>query len=152
MKLYKNFGDVGVNNQIPVQEQYGYTPLESLPYPADVPTQFQQQDHQREIQGMSAMKAIRNFDHNKPTNYGQQQMMTPFQQFQEQRGQYILPQYPPQQHMVYQVQCEEINKHVKDCKKCSKKYANDINTYISIIVGLILFIMFLLTKIVDKFT
>jgi hypothetical protein len=47
--------------------------------------------------------------------------------------------------------CSRIAKHLENCKKCSRKYSNDTNTYISIIVGLILFIMFLLTKIIDKF-
>lgn len=44
--------------------------------------------------------------------------------------------------------CLQIAKHLKKCKECKKKYnRNDSNTYLIIIVGLVLFILFLLTKI-----
>jgi hypothetical protein len=48
--------------------------------------------------------------------------------------------------------CKKIAEHLKSCTKCSRKYGNDTNTYLAIIIGLVLFILFLLTKIIDKFS
>ena len=77
-----------------------------------------------------------------------QQSQTPSQVPQ----QYYYPQIPQQQIKTQTViTCNKIEAHIKECSKCSKIYRKNVNTYIMIIIGLILFIMFLITKIVDKY-
>lgn len=140
MKLYKNFGDMGIptTTYSPQQQDFaGKTPIDNLPA-MDIPTQIQHQEHERDEMATRAQKAIRTFQRKEeqPQYYQQQQYFQPQQQ-------QILPQVD---------NCASVREHIKECLKCSKKYGNDINTYISIIVGLLLFIMFLFTKIIDKFT
>lgn len=66
-------------------------------------------------------------------------------------------QYPPQQPLNFRDSkpqqpeenlCKKIAEHLKKCSKCSRKYAKDTNQYIAIIIGLVLFVLFLLTKII----
>lgn len=46
--------------------------------------------------------------------------------------------------------CQKVQRHLRKCPGCKKRYSHH-NMYITIIMGLVLFIMFLLTKIIDKF-
>jgi hypothetical protein len=48
--------------------------------------------------------------------------------------------------------CDKIILHVNKCKKCRKRYSQSNSFYITIIIGLLLFIIFLLTKVIDKFS
>ena len=47
--------------------------------------------------------------------------------------------------------CESAKQHLRSCVSCQKCTRRNPNMYIAVIVALILIIMFLLTKIVDKF-
>ena len=47
--------------------------------------------------------------------------------------------------------CKRIAEHLKSCSKCARKYVVDTNNYVAIIIGLVLFVLFLLTKIIDRF-
>ncbi len=165
MKLYKSFGNMSGNASGHTSESFAsHTPINSLPPPMDVPVQIQQQQYQHEEAGFNPSRAIRKFQ--KPTSmYAQPQQMyaQPQQMYaQPQQQMYAQPQQMYQandgvEHGVhisegFQIpMCKRISAHLKECKKCSRKYSSDANSYICIIVGLVLFIMFLLTKIIDKF-
>lgn len=91
-----------------------------------------------------------------PNQYPQQGM----NQYSYQQNQYPMnPYYPPQTQYQYnppipkeETMCSKMEKHIRACKKCMKKYGQKkVNTYVMIIGALLLFIMFLLTKLVDKF-
>jgi len=164
MKRYKSFGMINKGNPpSPPQTvesynyQTGYTPLDSLPPARDIPQHIQQREYQHEDSGYNpSMRAIRNFQrdsHQPPPQQPPQPYYQPYpQQYSHQEGQPYYPQYafPIQQNKPHEKLCSRISKHMVNCKKCSKKYACDTNTYITIIVGLLLFIMFLLTKVIDK--
>ena len=166
MKRYKSFGQTGIS-QSSSNPKYdapssNHTPMYALPT-ADVPQQIQQQEYQREESGYNVNRAIRNFarqpQYQQPQPYPQQPQPYPQQQYQQpqpypQQLPLPLPSYPlpTYSHETPVKLCSKISKHLKNCSSCAKKYTNaDVNMYISIIVGLILFIMFLLTKIIDKF-
>jgi len=80
-----------------------------------------------------------------PQQQQQQQMMPPPMMFQGPPPQpYYMP--PPVQEKI----CKRIGPHLKACADCRRKYTSGSNTYISIIVVLILIIFFLVTKVLDK--
>jgi len=58
-------------------------------------------------------------------------------------------QIQPIENIITKIDCRNIMEHIESCKMCRKIYKRD-NRLITIIVGLVLFIMFLLTKILDK--
>ncbi len=168
MKRYKSFGETGkptaARRTMSIDQ---YTPTQNIPM-MDVPQHVQYQEYQREDEGVGfSNRAIRNFNHNTGYNpqYNQPQYTQPQYQPQYQpQPQYTQPQYPPQYNPPQYNQsqeipsykediCDRVLKHIKNCPSCNKKYMNnDVNYYITIIVGLLLFIMFLLTKIIDKFS
>lgn len=73
-------------------------------------------------------------------NYPNQQSMTP-------NVSSHLLEFPRKKDTI----CTKVQRHLKKCSHCKKKYSHN-NLYITIIMGLALFIMFLFTKIIDKFS
>jgi hypothetical protein len=161
MKRYKSFGETGHHSS----GHSAISPITALPPAQDVPRHIQQQEFQREEAGFNANRAIRNFG----DRGGQSVFMEPppqqqmYMQPQQQQQMYMQPQQqqpmymppaPPIQYgqPIYEEEdtCEKIRKHIKKCKKCAKKYRKDNNLYITIIIGLLMFIMFLFTKIIDR--
>jgi hypothetical protein len=153
MKLYKSFGSMESDSTpSPSYSSYppGYygassTPIEMLP---DM------------MGGPHAANAIRNFG-----GGSQQQQYGPPPPM---MGPPMVPQGPQQQLPSYadmmqlyanypqmapseEPLCKRIAEHLKSCSKCSRKYVVDTNSYVAIIIGLVLFVLFLLTKIIDKF-
>lgn len=118
----------------------GHTPIDALP------------DMQAMMGGPYSSNAIRNFG--QPTYSAPPLPTGPVQP--------TLPSYSDllqlfmsgqQQPLVNseENQCKKIAEHLKTCSKCTRKYVVDTNNYVAIIIGLVLFILFLLTKIIDKF-
>ncbi len=148
MKLYKSFGTME-GNSTPAPYT---TPIDMLP-DAGV--------------GIPVSKAIRQFSHQPPPMH--QQPHPPMEYYSQMAQQPQMPQQyftppptmqiqPPPPYMVpelmftEEMMCKRIAEHLKGCSKCSRKYNVDTNQYIAIIITLVLFILFLLTKIIDKFS
>jgi hypothetical protein len=49
------------------------------------------------------------------------------------------------------ITCKTIVGHINQCSDCKRQYKRNKHTYISIILGLLLFIVFLITKLIDKY-
>lgn len=146
MKHYKTFGQTG--NDFPSPHQ-GHTPIDQVDV-HDAPPTF-------------VNNAVRNFEPRQPYPPPPQQMyQPPPQQMYQPPPQQM---YQPPQHM-YQHQsglpsyseskspidkCLIVSKHIHNCPKCAKLYASPGNNlYICIIVFLLMIILLLLTKLIDK--
>lgn len=47
-------------------------------------------------------------------------------------------------------ECELLAAHIRGCQMCARRYRKDHNTYITIIVALVLLVMFMMTKLIDR--
>lgn len=74
---------------------------------------------------------------------------TPIQQLPQKPSSPLLQQQQLAQ-LLSQIDCKMIMNHIEKCKICSKVYKHDENKYIMTIIVLVLIIIYLLTKIIDK--
>jgi len=142
MKHYKTFGQTN-GSQYDTQPQY--TPIDKVPM-MDMAPQHSQ------------FRAIRNLQHQHPDEIMQQQHSMAMQQMPPPQQQFMSPPQqqfmsPPQQHEVMAQEeslCSKVMQHIKQCQLCSGLYKHNTNTYLCIIVFLVLLILFLITKLIDK--
>jgi hypothetical protein len=150
MKRYKSFKAMG-GGDIPqhhhqVEENYASTPISNIPL-YDVPSHVQHGNNQYAHYEAAASRAIRNYgDSPGRNNYEYYTRDTPPHQPSQPRRSMIVDD-----DTEITITCKQIAEHIKKCKKCKKKYDQTSHVYMSIIMILILFTMFLLTKIADKF-
>jgi len=151
MKHYKTFGQTngGEPQYSPPQPQY--TPIDQIPMMESPAPQH---------------RAIRNLQHHYPDNG---MGMDPRQQHSHMGGQHMNPMdmqqmgmSPHPQHQMVQPmpmmqqpqeqgsRCSLVMKHIKRCELCASLYKQNTNTYLCIIVFLVLLILFLVTKLIDK--
>lgn len=171
MTLYKSFGNMessdtySPNASMPQSMPYStpYSTSYSIPYSQPPPTSYSAPvghtpidnlpDMQNVIGGPYASSAIRNFGqpsyssppHPSSSSASVQQPTLP--SYSDLLQLYLLNGAPKPEDN----QCKSFAEHVKACSKCSRKYVVDTNSYVAIIIGLVLFVLFLLTKIIDKF-
>lgn len=130
MKHYKTFGQTNGSQQDYHHPQPQYTPIEEIPMMDTQPPQH---------------RAIRNLQHGNP-----EQMMHQHHSMSVNQP----PQHQIVQPLSYQEEeespCARIMHHIKKCNLCSNLYKQNSNTYLCIIVFLVLLILFLITKLIDK--
>ena len=167
MKRYKSFKTMNEPQETNEFFQPSATPINEIPL-YDVPSHMQQPNVRNAIR-KNQMKIPRPQEYDQHFQpHMQQPMQQQFQhhiqqQFQQQFQPHI--QQPMQQQFQHHMQpllpvhaykeevdvCKQMMKHLKECKKCKKKYGNKgINKYITIIIALIVIIMVLLTKVIDN--
>ena len=128
----------------PIGQPIGQTPVDMLP------------DMQNMMGGPYSSNAIRNFgqpSYSSPPLPSSTQMMPSTQpglpSYSDLLQLYLMNGQPSSN--SEENRCKTITDHLKSCSKCSRKYVVDTNSYVAIIIGLVLFVLFLLTKIIDKF-
>ena len=122
------------------------TTIDQVIEPVEPPHQMMQPPHPQMMQPPHPQMM-----HQEPHPQMMHQEPHPQMMHQEpQRPHFDPSQQPPPPTMQYPTQCPDIHTHIMSCPVCSKIYRRNNNTYISIIICLILFIVFLLTKVVDK--
>lgn len=132
MKHYKTFGQTNGSQQEYHHPQPRYTPINEVPM--------------MDIAPPPQHRAIRNLQHQYP-----EQMM-----HQRHMQQYEMPQHEIVQPLQYEHQeerespCAKVMQHIKSCTLCANLYKQNSNTYLCIIVFLVLLILFLVTKLIDK--
>ena len=122
MSRYKSFGQVGGDQQI--QETYNSPVYMQMENPTTSLNELEWQ----------------------PPQHPQQRYEQP--QHPQQKHRYDHPHQPNPDD--FEALCIQVKKHIKKCKSCRKKFTKQNNSHMMIIVLLSLFILFLLTKIIDK--
>jgi hypothetical protein len=146
MPSYKKFGQTGANTQPNNKTFINNLSLQDNQSFSNMPV------YQQPIRSINNMNIEPNLqfemiDQRNP--YGADQPFS-YQQPTQQNYYQSPPSIQQQQYYQQPLDCKSINEHINQCNVCSRLYRREENKYILIIITLILFIIYLITKIMDK--
>lgn len=130
MKNYKTFGQTNAAQTEYHRNEPQYTPIDQIAMMDSPPPQHR------------AIRQLQQHSYD-DMNYSS----PPMQQMQ--------PPPPPQHQMIqplspHELNCSDVMQHIKKCQLCIGLYKCNSNTYLCIIVFLVLLILYLITRIIDK--